>query len=231
MTPEQLEAEARRVGMSVEKLKALIEQKTTAPQPVALPKQYAGGSIGADHQANNWAAAGMSDSQMGAARRNRVSNVARYGQATPSFGAMTSQNARNNDALQGVQGITDGAITSLTTAGPLALKGALASTALGRGVVGGANRLGGMAMKGKAGMPVRLAHNAGKKLDPSFARLANTEGGKIAGDVVNKVVSQTLLKPSKDAAATGKAASVARKSGVLPGYARVLAPYAMYLGS
>ena len=141
---------------------------------------------------------------------------------------MTSQNARNNDALQGVQGITDGAITSLTTAGPLALKGALASTALGRGVVGGANRLGGMAMKGKAGMPVRLAHNAGKKLDPSFARLANTEGGKIAGDVVNKVVSQTLLQPSK---ATGKAASVARKSGVLPGYARVLAPYAMYLGS
>ena len=220
MTPEQLEAEARRVGMSVEKLKALIAQKTTAPQPVALPKQYAGGSIGADHQANNWAAAGMSDSQMGAARRNRVSNVARYGQATPSFGAMTSQNARNNDALQGVQGITDGAITSLTTAGPLALKGALASTALG-----------GMAMKGKAGMPVKLAHNAGKKLDPSFTRLANTEGGKIAGDVVNKVVSQTLLRPSKDAAATGKAASVARKSGVLPGYARVLAPYAMYLGS
>jgi len=230
VTEEELKKEAQRAGMTLDQLKALIYQKA-APAPQVNLTQYAGGSVGADYQAGHMASMGMTESQMAAARRNRVQNFARYGEATPSFGAMTAQAARNNDAMQGVQGITDSAITSMTTSGLLAAKPAMVATRIGGATVSGAGKLGKIATSGRLGAPLRVAHGVGKKVDPSFTRLASTEGGKVAGEVANKTVTQALLRPSKEAGAVGSAAGAIRKSGLLPGYARILAPYSAYMGS
>mgnify|MGYP003142156400 CR=1 FL=1 len=188
-----------------------------------VPSATRGASIGADRRRQRTINRGMSPEQADRFLASLARNQQEFGTETPSIGMFVHRGMQQNDARQGVPGISRMPVDALSTAGAMALGPAVMGTRfLGPGVQTVRSGASGVASRVPGVMP---AHRLATRLDPArmFGRgvgpavAAKAGTNELAADV-QELVNMGVQTPGTSSL------SLLRDSRLLPGYTRVLAP-------
>ena len=183
-----------------------------------------GTSIGADRRRQRTIDRGMSPEQADRFLASLARNQQEFGTGTPSIGMFVRRGMQQNDARQGVPGISRLPIDAITTAGAMAMGPAVMGTRfLGPGVQAVRSGTSRVASRVPGVMP---AHRLATRLDPS-KMLGQGVGQAVGAKAATNELAADLQELVNMGVQTPGTSSLSllRDSRLLPGYTRVLAPF------